>query len=172
LRADTLQLAVDLRISVGADPGQTALLLEAAHAADASVDRMVEVADLWQLAGDSSASLRAMESAVERAPDDLALLLALAGTLTGVGRDGEALALYEDVLVRDSTHSQALVMVATLRERAGDVAGAETAWQTLVDAWPDVPGGWIRFAAFVERTGDDARAAMLRARAASIAEAR
>lgn len=172
LRAEALLHAVEMRVVRGAAPAETAALLEDAHAADPTLDRMAEVADLWQQAGDPAAAQRALTAAFERHPDDTSLAMALAGAHVGAGDDEAALEVYRTVLELDPTHPQALVMLATLLERAGDLDGAEAAWQALVDAWPDVPGGWVRFAAFVERTGDRARAERLRARGAAAAEAR
>jgi len=117
------------------DPALEALL-EALQLSPENVPLRVHVAELLQRAGRSAEAERHLREALNLAPGDDRVRLALARCYLEQGRTGHAAVLVELVVQRAAAPAEAFVLLARVRLREQELAGAKAAFRQAVERDP------------------------------------
>ena len=119
------------------DPAIDALLEALKHSPD-NVPLRVHLADTLHRAGRSSEAEAMFREALNLAPGDDRVRLALARCYLDQGRTSHAAVLVELVVQRPSASADAFVLLARVRLRERELAGARAAFRTAVERDPSL----------------------------------
>lgn len=110
-------------------------------------------------AGQTDLALRALQTAAEVNPGNIGLEEAYAHGLIVAGRDADAYALYQSVLMRAPQNANALVNYGLLAQRLGHPEEAMDSWQRAVAADPTQTNAQLYLAQALGQNGEAQAAA-------------
>jgi tetratricopeptide (TPR) repeat protein len=111
-----------------------------------------------QRQGEHEAAVAALEEALERAPDALEPVIALARSQLELGRPGAAAQHVREVLERNPNNVVAMNLLADVHASAGELAQARSGYQEAIRFHPRSPRAYGRLALLEEAQGDNAAA--------------
>jgi tetratricopeptide (TPR) repeat protein len=155
---------LDLRVELERTRGDDGALLEAleqwiAVAEDAAEPaRRIEAAKLWSTRDESERAVAHLERAMDQAPEDLQVLDAVAGVLSGMNRPSDLADVLERrvALLGDDPETAGPILLelgGLLEDRLFDLEGAHDAYQRALSIHPENPlarGAVMRLGAKLE----------------------
>ena len=121
--------------------------------AQGSADALVLLAVILAVRGDDAAALKAVQQAVQLAPQHFDAQLALGRALFGIGDDGGAIRAFRAARALQPANAQALFFLATALERSGEIKAALATYRELIAIKPDMFEGHLGLGALLLKRG-------------------